>query len=514
VPTRRPRIAAAALLISPAAILAIGVMLKTIRGPAWLAFNIDPEYAYLFNSLLILKGLVPFMVDHPGTPLQILGAVVMRAFFAATGHGTLEGDVIARAESYIRAVHATALAVSALLVLVTGVVLTRRTSLTDALFVQAAPWASTPLALELARVRPEVLLVGMTVAFAGLVVSFMRAPADRTRFALQSGVLLGLSVALKFTAAPLLLAPVLLLPDWRTRRLFAVTAAAAFLIGIIVALKKLPYMARWTFGLALHAGIYGLGPATVVNPARLLPSLGSLLAGEPVVAIVMGAGLATWLLWRRAPGVEADMPRRVLGAMSAVQVAQFLMVAKHSEAHYIVPIVSTIGVSLCAMRERWGVRWRRSAWAGGLPLGAAALALLSVHLRAEARSLEYLRHQEEAIAATTEAAAGAGHCVTIYRAMASTPAYALQFGNLWSRSSGLRVGGMLTARYPAVLFDRGNLDIRNFDWEPVDLTGLLRSGRCLLMEGTDDSLPAPVPDLDAVTVAISGPESLRKLNRR
>ena len=225
------------------------------------------------------------MVEHPGTPMQRLGAAVMRTLFAATGSGTLDGDVIARAESYISAIHATALTLSALLVFVTGVVLMRRTSLTHALFVQAAPLASTPLLLELARVRPEVLLVGTTVAFAGAVVLYMEAPDRHAPFALQSGILLGLSVALKFTAVPLLIAPLLLLPDWRTRRLFAGTAAATFLAGIIVALRKLPYMARWTLALALHSGRYGAGPATVVNPARLLSSLGSLLAGEAVVAL-------------------------------------------------------------------------------------------------------------------------------------------------------------------------------------------------------------------------------------
>ena len=72
------------------------------------------------------------------------------------------------------------------------------------------------------------------------------------------------------------------------------------------------------------------------------------------------AGLATWLMWRRAPGALDRTPCRVLGAMSAVQVAQLLMVAKRPEAHYVVPAVSTLGVSLCAMTRFWHVRAPRA----------------------------------------------------------------------------------------------------------------------------------------------------------
>ena len=147
-------------------------------------------------------------------------------------------------------------------------------------------------------------------------------------------------------------------------------------------------------------------------------------------------------------------------------------------------------------------------------LGIAALTVLSASLRAQTRGLESVRLQEETIAATTEATVRAQNCVMIYRAMASAPAYALQFGNLWSRWNGLRVTDALTARYPAVLFDRGDFDIRTFDWEAVDLPGVLRDHACVLMEGTDDNLPAPRADLEMTILAIFWQESLRKLGRR
>jgi len=494
---------------------AVGFTLRAVRGPAWLAFNLDPDYAYLFNSLLILKGFVPFMVEHPGVPLEMLGAVVMRTLFVATGHGAIDADMIARPEAYITAIHAASLTLSALLVFVTGVILMRRTSMSCTLFVQMAPLASVPLLAELAVVRPEVLLVGTTVALAGAVVLYIEAPERHARFAVQSGILIGVSLALKFTALPWLIGPLLLLPTWRTRRVFAGAAAAAFLGGVIVALRKLPYMARWTLGLALQSVDYSGGPAAVTTQPRLLPSLVSLLGGEPIIAIVMAAGLVTWFVWRRAPQASERIACRALGAMCAIQIAQFLMVAKHPQAHYLVPAISTIGVSLCAMTQFWRPRLPRGAQTAAAVLALAAIALQSTSLRAQARGLESDRRQEEAMAATAEATARARNCVTIYRYTASAPAYALQFGNLWSRWSGLRVGKALAARYPAVLFDKGDLEIRTFDWEPVDLPALLHDRPCVLMEGTDDSLPAASrADFETTVLAISGQESLRQLHGR
>ena len=66
-----------ALTVLPlAAYLLSSVMLEE-KGPYWLAENSDPEYAYLLNALNVLEGRPPEHVDHPGTTLQMFGAVVI-----------------------------------------------------------------------------------------------------------------------------------------------------------------------------------------------------------------------------------------------------------------------------------------------------------------------------------------------------------------------------------------------------------------------------------------------------
>ena len=63
--------------------------IKTARGPLWLAPNQDPSYHYLLNSLMVAEARAPFHVDNPGTPLQVMGAVVLRATHLVRGSASL-----------------------------------------------------------------------------------------------------------------------------------------------------------------------------------------------------------------------------------------------------------------------------------------------------------------------------------------------------------------------------------------------------------------------------------------
>ena len=55
--------------------------------PFWMHFY-DPETIYFYQSLRLLGGHAPLNVDHPGTPVQLLGAVI--ALF--TGRSPLQFD--------------------------------------------------------------------------------------------------------------------------------------------------------------------------------------------------------------------------------------------------------------------------------------------------------------------------------------------------------------------------------------------------------------------------------------
>jgi hypothetical protein len=486
----RSTVTLAVLGVIPLLLLAVGLHLKAMRGPYWLGMNSDPEYAYLFNSLLILSGKPPFLIEHPGTPVQTLGAVVVRVVFGVSGRGSLIDDVVRRPELYLSAIHLCLISVTALLVFSAGVIVLRQTQqLSLAILVQLAPWLSVNLLEELSRVRPELLLVGMSVVFGALILLTTREGTSHRDdpSALVFGGVVGIALATKLTALPLLLGPFVVFDGWRPRLLFLGASTIGFLAGILPALPRMLSMGKWSANLLIHSDGYGSGPASFIDPVRYVPALWSLVGGEPVVVSVMVCSAVVWLVCRQ---------RRALGAALVVQIAQFLMVAKHPGPHYLVPAIGTLGVSLCLCWQYWASRARPPFRVLAVPLLAGLLVFQGLGLRSRSLALQAARIDQEMIARVTEETAHKSSCVTIYYYRSSSRAFALQFGNLWSKFAGLNAAPALLAHYPNVLFDKGGLHIRDFNWQDeTDIRTLLREHACVLLQGTTLSSTAVVPEI-------------------
>ncbi|HYP54345.1 MAG TPA: hypothetical protein VEQ42_12430, partial [Pyrinomonadaceae bacterium] len=66
------------LLLLPALLLLVAFHVRDARGPYWLSENLDPSYPYLLNSLNVANLHRPFHTDHPGTPVQTAGGLLIR----------------------------------------------------------------------------------------------------------------------------------------------------------------------------------------------------------------------------------------------------------------------------------------------------------------------------------------------------------------------------------------------------------------------------------------------------
>ncbi len=57
--------------------LVVGLFIAKVDGPYYNKNRSDPSYAYLFNALDIEQGVTPFLIQHPGTTVQLIGAAVI-----------------------------------------------------------------------------------------------------------------------------------------------------------------------------------------------------------------------------------------------------------------------------------------------------------------------------------------------------------------------------------------------------------------------------------------------------
>jgi hypothetical protein len=484
-----------------------GFYLRRIRGPYWLGSNSDPEYAYLFNSVLILYGKIPFLVEHPGTPLEVFGAVIVRAVYAAVGRGDLVGDVVERPELYLGAVHLSLLVAASLALLAAGLIVLWQTGrIGPALLVQVMPWLSVSLIEELSRVRPEVMLLSIVAIFSALVVAIVEG-WDRGRRgggAVAVGILTGIAVATKFTALPLAVIPLLLLRDARRRKIFLLMAAAAFLACIAPVWPKIPSMGKWVLNLAIHAGTYGSGSPSLVYPSRYLPALWALVTTEAITGAVALVSLGLWALERarevkgNSTAGPSDACRRALLAVGAMQILQFVLVAKHPSPHYLAPASAMLGLNLYLMwRYRNAVR-HKALLAGGAILLLSLAAFEGRTFAARVNALVATRGEREVAVRAVENFNGGSDCTKIYSYGTSASAYALQFGNLFSKFSGLDLSDRLRARYPKVLFDQGGFVIKSFEWrEEINLRDLVLLESCVLLQG-------PPRDMSLLPVGVQG----------
>ncbi len=511
------------MCVCPALLMVTGLYLRRIRGPYWLGSNSDPEYAYLFNSVLILYGKIPFLIEHPGTPLEVFGAAIVRAVYAAVGRGDLVGDVVERPELYLGAVHVSLLVAASLALLAAGLIVHWQTGrVGPALLVQVMPWLSVGLLEELARVRPEVMLLSIAAVFSALVVSMVER-WDRGRRgggAAALGILTGVAVATKFTALPLAVIPLLLLRDARRRKAFFL-AAAAFLVCIAPAWPKIPSMGKWVLNLAIHAGMYGSGSPSLVHPSRYLPALWALMTTEAITGAVALVSLGLWALERarkvrgNSTAGPSDACRRALLAVGAMQILQFVLVAKHPSPHYLAPASAMLGLNLYLMwRYRSAVR-QKALLAGGAILLLSLGAFQGRAFAARVNVLVATRADREVAVRAVENFNGAADCTKIYSYGTSASAYALQFGNLFSKFSGLDLSDRLRARYPKVLFDQGGFVIKGFEWrEEIDLRNLVLRESCVLLQSPPRDMSLLPAGVQGEIVTASAAEAVYRLRPR
>ena len=336
----------AALTAAPILLLVTAAWMRWAHGPVWLAFNFDPAYAYLLNSVTMLEGYPPFNIYHPGVPLHALGSVVIVTMHAATGTGTLAADVVGRPETYIFWIHAIAIATTAALVAAAGAVTWPRAGLAAALLVQSGPWLSTSAASLLGQLRPEVLIAGTSTLWSALFVAHL-GPMAGSAPAVGLGILTGVTVSLHVSALPLVVGPLLLLETWTERPTIRGLDRNRVFRRVLARLAEAALVRR------AHAE--GGGPCWFLRHGigddprhqQLFPGL---LAADCLRADSSRTGRRERHRVGRLDAQElhdADRrARRCLGALVATQLFALVLTAKHPDSHYLVPAYCTLGANL------------------------------------------------------------------------------------------------------------------------------------------------------------------------
>jgi hypothetical protein len=268
-------------------------------------YNYDPAYVYLLNGVSIFLGLSPFHIDHPGTPAQIVTALVAGLWWSLFDRtpGTLLDAALADPEKYVRVVGIFFLGCN----VVANWFLGRRVSaatesLSTGIIAQTGPLFLGILAPRLVYLSPEAMLLALTMVMLGLLSdAIFRPQSNRPGLgsSLAVGSLSGIGLATKITFAPML-AILFVIP--RDRRLSACWLAA--FVGAIVSLlpthEYADAMFRWFVALVTRKGRYGTGEQGIADVSTVMAQLMRIWEVVPILYIgLLAAAVAVLLRFSR-----------------------------------------------------------------------------------------------------------------------------------------------------------------------------------------------------------------------
>jgi hypothetical protein len=476
------RVPASALvfLVIPILFLIAVFELTKAKGPQWMPDSFENPYAYLFNSLLVVKGRQPVYTDHPGTTTEVFGGIVLRAS-SLKSTDELIASTLQNPEKQIRKLHQALLFFTAL-VLWLGPWLTA-ISLRNfvvglliqapSLFYQTLLWYGFFFGSDLMLVPFSIAAIcGCTLLVAPKPVPEIheilfgirrRSIAHRSLHLVRipilaafTGVVCALGIATKLTFFPLILISLICCRDRKN----LLTFVAAFVVGVVVALlpirSQLARLLTFAFSLGIHSGYYGHGAVGLPQASVYFQSIWDLLQGEPLLAIIPSVTIIAVIVpsffgkeKKTSPGT---ISWRTVLLLFGAQLVSFLAIAKHPDLHYLIPLFLTTGFSLVLLFYTFqgpsssAIR-RFIGW-----IALASLLLLGVkdfvvkapaaYVRLAEQRVDQLRLYKRAKEVTKDG-------VLVEYLFSDTPLFPICFGDDFA---GRAFGSLLNKLYPNELF--------------------------------------------------------------
>lgn len=485
------------LAVIPAGLFLSSIFLHASAGSYYLSGIFDPEYVYLFNALNLLHLHPPTHADHPGTTLQIFGAIIILGKWllsCAVGPCvSLDDSVLGNPEAYLVTINAILnLFVAGSLVWGGMRILRFSNMVLPAITLQLTMFSFLQIELALTRVSPELLLVlSVLVLILILIPEVFSQPSHSSgsgmaRNAILTGGILGFGLATKVTFFPLL-GVVFLLQGPRKRLLAVCSCLAAFFAFTLPILASYPSTVVWFGSILVHQGQYGSGMYGFPEFDIVMDNLAILYSGEPFLFISLGFYLlAIFGIKSLLSRGNAEPQIKILNLLwigCLIIAVQIAITAKHPGLHYMLPAMVFTGLLNAALVFLHKTDHRYALTRAVLIVGVlvVGLSLNGVRLAAWAKDAESHHLETKDLLHETKKKDGCWQ-VGYYRSPLIE--YALAFGN---DLSGSRYGDVLQRMYPnAMFYNIWSQEFHSFvaRIQSRTLVDQINQGRCIVLLGS------------------------------
>lgn len=513
------------LLPVPLVLVLAALAEKRAQGPYWLGSNQEPGYEYFISALRVCQTGQAGYKEHPGVTTITFGALVIRTAHLFRGEGDFVTDLLKDPEPYVNAINRALVGLASAALIVGGGIVFRWTgNLLLALLIQLTPFLSNAVIQAMATVASEPMLfvVGL---FLGLTVYAYAMGGEKRSwlFAVLLGLGCGLDVATKFTALPVILLPVVLLP-WRQKLVSLPLILLGFVIATIPIMGRYKGMIEWVWNLATHKQEYGTGEAGVLGFQEFVDNATSLLQQEPVPAFIIALSLVA-LSFRFLPTPFSTLASpglfKGLLALTLTELFQIALVAKHPDIHYLVPALSLLGLNLVLISQmvfRAKMPILKIGYTAAL-LGGLAFVMILQGQQLEAFRRVHSAFRDQQLEVCREADKNCADCTFIHYYGSSTIPHALWIGNHYFDAD--YFSGELRELYPDAFFygsteaqwdekGRERMEGSYYDWNgKVDVAEIrARKPRVILRGMAFCKWNAAPPDLEFQQVFPSATEEV------
>ncbi len=348
--------------IIPLIVFFLALLMKKATGPYWLGLNLDPSYVYLFDSFRILDGKVPMIVEHPGTTLQLFGALILRGLNLFSTNQEILVDIIKRPEFYLSVMNFILLL---LFMLTTGIIGFYAYKKTKDVFFSCIIQSSSLQYLTvksfvhsgevlpvIANFYPETFLIIINNLYLLCLLKLFFEPPRKSFsfFLIIFGCVCALGIITKMTFAPLVLLPFFLLSGFEKKALFSLSLIVCMGILTLPISSRYAKMVEWIGSLFTHTGIYGTGNSGFINVSDILSNFWLLARWNILLfAVILTSSMFVgyFLIFKRSY-IDADFKKKkitlFITAILLTALAQIGIVLKHLGPHYLVPALCFSGV--------------------------------------------------------------------------------------------------------------------------------------------------------------------------
>jgi hypothetical protein len=308
--------------------------------------SVDPDYVYFMSGLNIAEGHIKVShIDHPGTPLQYLVAIVFRViYWLRTSSFSFTEDVFRNPDLYLSMVNLVINLILSLALFAAGKTVTRKTgSVLYGMLVQTIPLVSVILYEIIGRVSPEQILCLPVIALTVFMIG--HAAGKKEQFSLSElgllSLIIGFGLSVKLTLLPLFVIPWIILKSWRSKFLVTLLSVVFFLIIAFPVTLQLERFWTWTKDLFLHSGQYGTGSKNILDASVFKENFSQMIRLQihfSVLWIIL-LGTTTFTLIRFRKQTASQPFRNALFAL-AVLLTVFLQAfisAKQYAPRYFMP---------------------------------------------------------------------------------------------------------------------------------------------------------------------------------